>query len=86
MAAVFERFGLALLALSISGLAAAQTPPPASQKAPDPNEIICERQEILGSRLQKRRVCMTRAQWADARLQDKQAIERVQTPQGLKGQ
>ena len=56
---------------------AAPTAQPA--QAPDPNKVICEKQEVLGSRLSTRRVCMTRSQWEDLRLQDRQAIERVQS-------
>lgn len=80
------RNAAAVLALGMSASVMAQKAPPESQRSPDPNEVICERQDVVGSRLQKRRVCMTRSQWAEHRLQDKQAIERVQTPQGLKGQ
>jgi hypothetical protein len=52
----------------------------------DQNEIICERQEVTGSRLAKRRVCMTRAQWAESRLQDRQATEKVQTNGRVQGE
>ena len=87
---MMHRATRALVAAAMGALiaapAVAQTPAPAHQNAQDPNEVICEKQEVVGSRLQKRRVCMTRSQWADARLQDKQALERVQTPVGLKGQ
>jgi hypothetical protein len=69
---------------------AADTQPPASRppshKAADPNQIICEKQEVVGSRLATRRVCRTRAEWADLRLQDRQEIERVQVQRGIKGE
>lgn len=52
----------------------------------DPNEIICQREEVTGSRLAKRRVCLTRSQWADRRLQDRQAIEKVQVERPLLGE
>ena len=66
----------ALLALS----AAAQERHHGKDRAPpDPNEMVCEKQEVLGSRLAVRRVCMTRAQWADRRAQDRQTIDRSQT-------
>ena len=90
MRASLARGGAILVAVLISVPAVAQTPrpasPPASQKALDPNEVICEKQEVLGSRLQTRRVCMTRAKWADLRLQDRQDVERVQNNRGLKGE
>ena len=62
--------------------AAAPAPAAATGKAHNPNEIICEKQEVIGSRLATRRVCMTRAEWADRKLQDRQEIERVQVQRG----
>jgi len=69
----------------------AQTPaptPPANSKgkAVDLNQVVCEKQEVIGSRLQTKRVCMTRAQWADLRNQDRQEIEKVQTRRDMSGQ
>jgi hypothetical protein len=66
--------------------AMADTPRPAPQKAQDLNEVVCEKQEVLGSRLQTRRVCRTRAEWADLRLQDRQEIEKIQVQRGSKGE
>lgn len=51
----------------------------------DPNEVVCEKQEVTGSRLASRRVCKTRAQWAEARQLDRQEVERAQTSRGLRG-
>lgn len=79
----------AMVAVLMSAPALADPPPPASpparQKALDANQVICEKQEVVGSRLTTRRVCRTRAEWADLRLQDRHALERVQTMRGLKG-
>jgi hypothetical protein len=84
------RGGAALLAILISIPAIAQTTPPASsppaQKPLDPNQVICEKQEVVGSRLATRRVCHTRAQWADLKLEDRQAIDKMQTNRGFKGE
>ena len=46
------------------------------------NEVVCEKQEVVGSRLATKRVCMTRGQWADLRSQDRQETEKVQTQRG----
>lgn len=81
---------LAMLSLPLSAAAvaadpAAPAPAEASKPKPkkgDPNEVVCEKQEVLGSRLATRKVCMTRAEWADVRRQDRQAVERVQTLRG----
>ena len=45
----------------------------------DPNEKVCENITLVGSRLAKKRVCATRAEWADRKLQDRQAVEKAQT-------
>ena len=90
-AIVFRGVLAAIIAASICAPPAMADTPPASNpntkqsRGVDPNEVICQRQEVVGSRLQKRRVCMTRAQWADLQLQDRQAIEKAQTMQGMKG-
>lgn len=44
----------------------------------DPNEVICIRELIPGSVFMKQRVCRTRAEWAEHRLQSRQTIEKVQ--------
>ncbi len=82
----------AAAAVSAPCMAQAQTPvqdqsaAAAKTKAAEQNEIICEQQEVTGSRLAKKRVCMTRAQWAASRLQDRQAIEKVQVQGRMPGE
>lgn len=79
---------LALLLAALTASAAlAQQPAPAQRSARsggpnarfDPNEIICRVQDDNGSRLQRHRVCATRAQWAEQRRLDRQNTERAQT-------
>ena len=69
---------VALVGFLICAPAIGQKPPPATGGAPDPNEIVCEKQQVLGSRLQNKRVCMTRSEWADRRSEDRQDLERRQ--------
>jgi len=74
---------------SAPALAQAPSNPPAAsqQQAPqNPNEIVCHKQEVTGSRLGAKKVCKTRAEWADLQLQDKQELTRVQTQRGNAGQ
>ena len=47
-------------------------------KTRDPNEVVCEKQSIVGSRLATRRVCATRAEWAEKRRLDRDAIDQGQ--------
>ncbi len=58
--------------------AAAQSGDSSSRKKGDPNEVVCEKQEVLGSRLAVKRVCMTRAQWSEQRRADRSLVERSQ--------
>ena len=66
--------------------AAPTTAPAAKGSTLDPNKVICEKQEVVGSRLATRRVCMTRSQWADLRNQDRQQLDKVQTRRAMSGQ
>jgi hypothetical protein len=48
-------------------------------KTGDPNEILCEKTEEIGTRLVTKRTCMSRAQWAEQRHLTRQMIEQLQT-------
>jgi hypothetical protein len=83
--------GAALVAaMLISTQAVGQTAPastaPPKADGVDLNQVVCEKQEIIGSRLTSRRVCHTRAEWADLRLQDRQAVEKIQINRPMKGE
>ena len=54
-----------------------------AKPAKDPNEVICERQEEIGTRLSSERVCKTRAQWAEDRRLTRQEVEKVQVQRDL---
>ncbi len=76
----------ALAGVLVSAPAIADPTPPAAKQIQDPNKVVCETQDVTGSRITTRRVCKTRAQWADLQLQDRQEIEKVQVQRGMKGQ
>jgi hypothetical protein len=65
---------VALAVVAADPTAAPATPAPSA----DPNEKICENAAQIGSRLAKKRVCATRADWAQRRLQDRQDAEYIQ--------
>jgi hypothetical protein len=65
-----------IAALSIGSAAPAEEPKP--KKALDPNEKVCETITVVGSRLATRKVCATRAEWADHRRQDREETEKAQ--------
>jgi hypothetical protein len=74
---------VAVSAALIATTAAAQTPanpPPSSNsqaasasqadatsEAEDPNEVICRNVPVVGSRVNRMRVCRSRAEWTNAR-------------------
>ena len=84
-----------LCAILVSSVTAiAQTPEeapdgPATAKrdtGTDPNEVVCVKQSQIGSRLNQRRVCRTRAEWAAHRTEYKQEVDRAQQQLQTSGQ
>jgi hypothetical protein len=71
---------VSIIALTLSAAAPDVAPPvPATNtNFGDPNEKICETIKPIGSRLATKRFCGTRAEWADRKLQEKQALEDAQ--------
>jgi hypothetical protein len=73
-----------LAALSWAGcssLAAAAPDPLPNQSARprlDPNQRICEDVTQVGSRLSTKRICATRAEWAEKRKQDRDTVDDAQ--------
>lgn len=69
---------------AVSTVAFAESAPSSPQQIPpksprDPNEIVCERQQELGSRIVSQRVCKTRAEWAEQRRTARSNVEQAQT-------
>lgn len=50
----------------------------AIQNVNDPNQIVCEKEARLGSRLVNDRICMSRAQWAEQKRLTRQTIDQAQ--------
>lgn len=85
MRKLFATSLVAMFAVSTSAPLFAQEQQPAQKKTRDPNEVVCERQEELGSRLGGTKVCKTRAEWAEERRVSRQDIDKVQTQRGTSG-
>lgn len=90
-----KSLSVAVAAVTLAGFAVpafAQSDQPAGAPAAesgadrDSSQLICQKQEITGSRLGTKRICKTRAQWADFQLQERQQVEKVQVQRGMKGQ
>jgi hypothetical protein len=47
-----------------------------SARNKDPNRMICRTEEQIGSRVQKRRTCMTAAQWKDVSAEANRNLEK----------
>jgi len=67
--------------------AAAQAPAPPPAKAakakPGPNDMVCKREAVLGSRM-KERICMTQGEWDARQEQDREDLNKSQTQQPLR--
>lgn len=71
-------FGLLVsFALTTPAMAKEGTPSDARKKN-DPNEVVCQKEEVLGSRLAVRRVCKTRSEWAAQRQNDRAMVQQTQ--------
>ena len=80
------RIAMISAAVAALGTTAAFAGDTGSKKQRDPNEVVCEKQKELGSRLAVKRVCMTRAEWAERRRLDRMELEKTQVNQPMKGQ
>ena len=49
-----------------------------SAPASDPNEKVCEDIVLTGSRLAKKRICATRAEWEERRQLERMTLDNVQ--------
>ncbi len=79
---VWKTGASALLLTAAVPVLAQGAPAGTAEKKPDPNEVICEKVKEMGSRLSIKKVCMTRAQWAERRLTDRQDLETRQVQRG----
>jgi invasion protein IalB len=69
---------LAALALAVPAVAQQAAPPAQAKPARDPNRMICEKQEDIGSRLATKKVCKTAAAWAEERRLQREGLEKSQ--------
>jgi hypothetical protein len=71
---------LAALCFAAPLLAASGEPTERTGTAKDDSEVICEVQRVTGSRLNSKRVCLTRAQWREQKRALQQELNTVQRP------
>ena len=66
----------------IGATAAAQAPTDsATTVGPnnDPTQIVCVNERVTGSRVSSRRVCRTRAEWAEHEAEQRRTLEKTQS-------
>ena len=72
---------LAFAAITIPAAASAQDS--ATRPPPDANEKVCETVTTIGSRIAAKKVCATRAEWAQKRKDDRNLAEDIQHGMGF---
>lgn len=82
---MLKSFVIVISSVALAVPAAAQTapadpaaPPAAQPKLKDPNRMICEREEELGSRLGGKKICRTALEWQQWRQQNRDQVENWQ--------
>jgi cytochrome c5 len=68
------------LAMVARAAAAGPAQVAANQKPDPPNQVICVRQEVTGSRLDGTRECHTRADWAQRKANGDQQMQLLAAP------
>ena len=67
------------VAATMPGSAVQSADNPTKEASADSDKLICKRDKVSGSRLSARKVCMTAAEWERQRIEDRQAVEKIQT-------
>jgi hypothetical protein len=79
---MFKMLAVAALLLSAAAPAQVITSYRTNNPAPirgDPNKIVCQKEETIGTRLGAKKVCMTVAEWQARQAADRDQTERVQS-------
>ena len=73
-----SQFAAALIFAASTFSAPATVQAAAGAQARDPNEKVCETVSQVGSRLSKKKICATRAEWAEMKRNDREVIDLAQ--------
>lgn len=76
---------LAALALGVPAFAQDAAKPADEAEGKDPNRMICKTEKVSGTRLSSKKVCMTAAQWAQAKRDQRETVDKVQANRPLDG-
>lgn len=69
---------LGAIAAAATVPAFAQTPASSDNKQRDPNKIVCQKEEQIGSRLGAKKTCLTVKEWDERARLNREETERVQ--------
>ena len=73
---------LASAAPVVAGTAAPQSQTAPAAKLNPLDKVVCKTEEVIGSRLNTQRVCMTVREWQEQAEANREATERMQLGQG----
>jgi len=76
---------LAVVLAAAATLAVAR-PSNAVDKSTAPNKVVCRSQEVIGSRLQTKKTCMTAVQWDQYEREQRATVDRIQAFKPNNGQ
>lgn len=71
--------GILVAATAAWGQAPADTAAEKVGPNQDPNQVVCVNEREIGSRLSRRRVCRTRAEWTQIEQQTRGNLDKIQT-------
>lgn len=74
-----------LIAAILMSAAPAVASGEAKKKQTDPNRIICRTEEVIGSRLQSKRRCLSATEWTQMETDQRNSVERIQVQKTLPG-
>lgn len=69
---------LIVTALMMAVVTPAAARPQTDKKPADPNRTVCRTTEVIGSRLNTRKTCMTAVQWDQLEREQRMTVDKVQ--------
>lgn len=76
--------GALLFAIVGTGVSAQTIPKKAPAK--DPNRMVCRTEEVIGSRLQSKKHCMTAIQWDQLEREQRNTVDHIEAYRPTMGQ
>lgn len=74
---------LAPVSAQAADTASPSASPAQNEASLETDKLICRKEKLIGTRLGSTRICLTSAQWAAKRAEERRSLERVQTNRPL---